>query len=187
MRLAISGTHGSGKTTLAEDFLTRHPGFRHVPEPYEALIAAGAVFSDPPTIADFAEQLEASIAALHEHAGEGDVVFERCPLDFLAYIAVLERRSGENGFDGDAGRDEIAEAIATLDLIVFLPLPADGTMAAELPKLQRAVDRELRSLLRDDPLALTADGVPRAIALRGTRAERLAALDRAVAPRGGGA
>jgi hypothetical protein len=184
MRLAISGTHGSGKTTLAEDFLAAHPGYRHVPEPYEALIDAGAAFSDPPTIDDFAEQLEASIALLHQHAREGDVVFERCPLDFLAYIAVLERRSGEDGFDIDASRDEIAEALAVLDLIVFLPLPADGTMAAELPKLQRAVDRELRTLLRDDPLALRVDGAPRAIALRGTRAERLAALDRAVALRG---
>jgi len=187
MRLAISGTHGSGKTTLAEDFLAAHPGYRHVPEPYEALIDAGAVFSDPPTIADFAEQLAASIATLHEHAEEGDVVFERCPLDFLAYLAVLDRRSGEDGFDVDASRDEIAEALAVLDLIVFLPLPADGTMAAELPKLQRAVDRELRTMLRDDPLALMADGAPRVIALRGTRAERLAALDRAVALRRRGA
>lgn len=184
MRLAISGTHGSGKTTLAEDFLAAHPGYRHVPEPYEALIEAGAVFSDPPTIADFAEQLEASIAVLHEHAGEGDVVFERCPLDFLAYIAVLERRSGAPGFDVDASRDEIAEALAALDLIVFLPLPADGTMAAELPKLQRAVDRELRTLLSGDPLGLLAAGGPRVIALRGTPPERLAALDRAVALRG---
>jgi cytidylate kinase len=33
MRLAISGTHGSGKTTLAEDFLAAHSGYRHVPEP----------------------------------------------------------------------------------------------------------------------------------------------------------
>ena len=182
----MTGTHGSGKTTLVEDFLAGHPRYRHVVEPYEALTDAGAVFSDPPTVADHVEQLERSIASLHDNAGVADVIFERCPLDFLAYIGVLARRSGEDGFDVGASRDEVAEALAVLDLIVFLPLPADGTMTAELPKLQRAVDRELGTLLRDDPLALLGDGAPRRIALRGTRAERLAALDRAVAGRGTG-
>jgi len=187
MRIAITGTHGSGKTTLVEDFLAGHPGYRHVVEPYEAITDAGAIFSDPPTVADHVEQLEHSIASLRDNADAVDVIFERCPLDFLAYIDVLGRRLGEDGFDVDASRDEIAEALAGLDLIVYLPLPADDTMTAELPKLQRAVDRELRTLLRDNPLGLLEDGAPLTITLRGTRAERLAALDRAVEGCGTGA
>jgi hypothetical protein len=37
MRLAISGTHCSGKTTLVEAFLLAHSEYIHEPEPYEQM------------------------------------------------------------------------------------------------------------------------------------------------------
>ena len=76
--------------------------------------------------------------------------------------------------------EDVADAIDMLDLVVFLPLPPGGAMEAEYPALQRAVDRELRSILRDDGLSLFASGKPRLVTLRGTPAERLQALERAV-------
>ena len=116
MRVAVSGTHGSGKTTLVEDFVTAHPEYVHVPEPFEMLSEAGAAFSDPPTIADYLEQLEHSIETLHAHEAEANVIFDRCPLDFVAYLSVLGR-SGDEAFDVDSVLEDASDAIATLDLV----------------------------------------------------------------------
>lgn len=180
MRIAVSGTHGSGKTTLVEDFVAAHPEYAHVPEPFELLSERGVAFSDPPTVADYVEQLEHSIATLYERETEADVIFERCPLDFIAYLSVLGRRAGSEPFDVDSVLEDVADAIDTLDLAVFLPLPPGGAMEAEYPALQRAVDRELRSILRDDGFSLFASGRPQLVTLIGTPIERLQALERAI-------
>ena len=37
MRVAISGTHACGKSTLIDEFLLVHPEFTHEPEPYTVL------------------------------------------------------------------------------------------------------------------------------------------------------
>ena len=188
MRLAVTGTHGSGKTTLVEDFAAAHPDYTHVVEPYETLLEAGVVFSDPPTIADYLEQLEHSIETLHaQEATQANVVFDRSPIDFLAYLSVLGRRTRGDGFAADTVLEDIGDAIGILDLIVFLPLVAADTMPAEYPALQRAVDRELQSILLDDGLSLLSSSRPRLITLRGTRPDRLQALERAVSrhPSGG--
>ncbi len=182
MRIAVSGSHGAGKTTLVEDFAAAHPTYRAEPEPYEALTEAGSAFSDPPTIDDYLEQLEHSVETLLAKDAPGDVIFDRCPVDFLAYLQVVSRRAGDDeAFDLDDVLDDARAAIETLDLIVFLPLPKDGTMDAEYAALQRAVDRELRAILRDDSLSLFEAGAPRVAVIRGTPAERRQALERAVA------
>ena len=50
MRIAVSGTHCSGKSTLLQDFAAAHRDYESVPEPYELL--------DEP---DFRRQLELSV------------------------------------------------------------------------------------------------------------------------------
>jgi hypothetical protein len=183
MRVAVSGTHGSGKTTLVEDFIAARPGYVHVPEPFESLSDTGSVFSDPPTVEDFLDQLECSLEMLHAHETETNVIFERCPIDFVAYLSVLGRRAGSQPFEAAPVLEDVADAIDALDLVIFLPLPPGGSMEAEHPALQRAVDRELRTILRDDGLSLFGSGKPRLITLRGTPTERLQALERAVSRR----
>jgi len=38
MRIAVSGTHGTGKSTLIDEFLGAHPDFVHEPEPYAVMV-----------------------------------------------------------------------------------------------------------------------------------------------------
>jgi hypothetical protein len=182
VRIAVSGSHGSGKTTLVEGFAAAHPAYRAVPEPYETLTEAGSAFSDPPTVDDYLEQLDHSIAALLATESGGEVIFDRCPVDFVAYLRVAGRRIGEGeAFDVEDVLDEVRDAVATLDLIVFLPLSKTAVLEAEYPALQRAVDRELREILSEDSLSLFEAGAPRVAVLRGSPTERLRALERAVA------
>lgn len=57
MRIAFSGAHRVGKSTLIEALAARLPGYRTYDEPYHLLEEEGHDFSDPPTPEDFERQL----------------------------------------------------------------------------------------------------------------------------------
>lgn len=57
MRIAISGTHFSGKSTLVSSLLKQLPSYVSVGEPYHLLEEEGYGFSDPPSVEDFEQQL----------------------------------------------------------------------------------------------------------------------------------
>ena len=163
MRIAVSGTHGVGKSTLIEEFLRVHPEFVHEPEPYAVLVEDyGEEFSAEPCVEDFLRQLEFSLERLDQHAAGEDVIYERCPVDFVAYLSVLDPSSIE------MLRERVSEAMRQLDLIVYLPIENDN---GEYPRLRKAVDRQLSELL-------TAANVT-VIEATGTTAQRIKAIENA--------
>src|SRR6185436_18880491 len=94
MRIAVSGTHRTGKSTLIDEFLRAHPDFVHEPEPYTSLVEEfGEEFSAEPCVQDFLRQLEFNIDRLKQHARGERVIYERCPLDFVAYIECMSHDS----------------------------------------------------------------------------------------------
>jgi hypothetical protein len=56
----------------------------------------GEEFSEEPCVEDFYRQLEFNVERLKHHTHEARVIYERCPIDFLAYIAVLDPKSAES-------------------------------------------------------------------------------------------
>lgn len=145
MRIAVSGSHCTGKSTLIDEFLRAHPDFVHEPEPYTVLVEdRGEEFSAEPCVEDFLRQFEFNVERLKEHEPGENVIYERCPIDFLAYIECLSR------VDTDLVK-RVSAAIQNLDLIVYLPL--DNTIEVdedEFPKLRKAVDRRLGTIYRED-------------------------------------
>ena len=169
LRIAVSGTHGVGKSTLIDEFLRVHPDFVHEPEPYTVLVEDfGEEFSEEPNAEDLRRQLEFNIDRLRQHTPEEKVIYERCPVDFLAYIDVLEPGSV------DALLGPISEAMHNLDLIVYLPLEDGQTIESEYPKLQKAVDRRLTKMLLDDDLGIISTRVVQA---KGSTAQRLRVVE----------
>lgn len=183
MRIAVTGTHGSGKSTLIDDLIADHPGYAREDEPYWTLVQQGVQFADPPTVEDYERQLDTSVATILGLAGEPDVILDRCPLDFLGYLEVTSRGAWE-----PTGRllARIEKALAVLDLLVFVPLhePDEIRVAIELPRLRARVDRVLCGIVRDDALGFFAGGRPRLVEVRGPRAARLQHLSRAIGERG---
>lgn len=150
MRIAISGTHRVGKSTLVEALAERLPGHDTVPEPYVLLEDDGHDFSDPPAIEDFEAQLERSLVELD--ADRRHVIFDRCPADVLAYLMAHE---DADGFDADAWLERARAALETLELVVLVPIEAPDRVrvaAHEDRRLRRAVDEKLRALLLDGAL-----------------------------------
>jgi hypothetical protein len=183
MRIAISGTHCCGKSTLIDEFLLAHPDFEHEPEAYEALQEEyGEMFAADPYADDFYRQLEYNVGRLRQY-GSGDcVIFERSPADYIAYMFAL----ADLGRDRDAYRmaenslGMAQDAIRLLDLVVFLPASDlhGGVPDSEDPALRSAVDTRLEGLLIDDDLAWFASNHPVVLKASGTTAQRLQTIER---------
>lgn len=147
MRVAFSGAHRTGKTTLIEAVAGLVPGYAVIEEPYRALEDDGHEFADPPSREDFERQLEHSIRAVA--AAPADALIDRCPLDFLAYLQALD---GELAVDD--WLDELRHSVESLDLIVVVPIESPDRIAVaahEDRRLRLRVDELLCPLILDDP------------------------------------
>jgi hypothetical protein len=180
MRVAVTGTHGVGKTRLIDDFLALRPDYEHAQEPYWELVQRGVVFADGPNTADLADQLGQS-AAMIVATEARNVIFDRCPLDFIAYLDVLAASEGHEWTPQGSLLSRIDKAIASLDLIAFVPVtsPDEIGVSIEYPELRRAVDARLKQIIGSDELGLFTGG-PRVAEISGSPHERAETLARLV-------
>ncbi|WP_338868583.1 AAA family ATPase [Myxococcus stipitatus] len=167
MRIAFSGTHRVGKTTLVEELSDLLPNYATVDEPYAELEEEGYEFASPPSVEDFEAQLARSIDTLGDNSTRPDVLFDRCPVDFIGY---LQAHEDSEAFDLDEWLPRVRGALQSLDLIVWVGIEQPDRIAlssSEDEDLRLAVDEKLRELLLDDPYALevevlVVEGAPRA-------------------------
>jgi predicted ATPase len=153
MRVGISGTHGTGKTTLAEALGTHLPGHVVADEPYYLLEEQGYEFGFPPSPEDFRALLACSLRSLT--VGQPDTIFDRTPLDYLAYLAA----TGADPSD-QVGAATLGSAFARLDLLVIAPITAETELvlpAAGQPALRERMNEALLTLVYDDPVEAWAD------------------------------
>ncbi len=148
LRIAVCGAHHTGKTTLIEALAEALPDFAVYEEPWRSLEAEGHPFAHPPERGDYEAQLERSLQDLLE--AEGACLFERCPLDLVAYLAVLE---GCEHPELSMPWSEVEAALECLDLIVSLPIenPDPLPPGEDTPFAPRAEIAEvLQSLLQEE-------------------------------------
>ena len=185
MRIVVSGTHCSGKSTLVADFLAAHRDYVHEPEPYEWLDVYGEVAADEPGVDDFYRQLELSVERLGEYGTGARVVAERSPLDFVAYmlaLADLGRAVNDCALIASAS-ERAALGMAHVDLLVLLPLNGTDRIVApdsEDLELREAMNDRLVDIVAADAYSLFAGGRPRVVEIHGARHERLRQLELAV-------
>ena len=150
MRVGISGTHGTGKTTLAEALCAHLPGHVAADEPYYLLEEQGYEFGFPPSLEDYRALLACSARSLSSPPLLPGAVFDRTPLDYLAYMAA----TGADPSD-EAGAAALRPAFASLDLLVITLITPETEQvlpAAEMPGLRSQMNDALLELVYDDPL-----------------------------------
>jgi predicted ATPase len=172
MRVAVSGSHRTGKSTLIAAFVERRPQYTYEPEAYEAL-ADDIAFTDSegPTPEGLQSLLEYTVAAVTTSEAGACVVFERTPVDYLAYAAAIRGTWSSPSAASflRANVSAVRASLRHLDLIALLPIPQAGpqaSRAAEGERFRRRVDERLRRALIDDDYDLFgASGSPRVVEL----------------------
>lgn len=136
MKIAFTGAHLVGKTTLAEKLYESLSGTLFVPEPYKELEEQGQLFSETPNLEDLTLQLKHAIKQVE--MDELDVLYDRSPLDLLAYIHVIGGAEASRSF-----YLKVKEAMDEIDLLVFVPIENPDRMdcpESEFPKLRKQVN-----------------------------------------------
>jgi GTPase SAR1 family protein len=138
MKIAVTGAHRTGKTTLVEELLEALPDYVSKSEAYYELEETGYVFSEIPGLDEYLLLLEHSISQVNT---SGDnVIFDRCPIDMLAYIQAVN----ENGnFDIRSLYQRVQQAINEIDLLVFVTIENPdriGCQESDLPELREQVN-----------------------------------------------
>ena len=150
MRVGISGAHGTGKTTLAEALCTCLPGHAAADEPYYLLEEEGYEFEFPPSLEDYRTLLARSMRSLTSPPMLRRIIFDRTPLDYLAYMAAT-------GADpsAEASTAALHPAFGSLDLLVITPITPETEQVlppAEMPGLRSRMNDALLDLVYGDPL-----------------------------------
>ena len=155
MRIAISGTHFSGKSTLVEALSEALPEYTTVEEPYSLLQEEGYEFAELPSLEDFELQLERSIELLDENAS--NIIFDRCPVDILGYL--LSHIDAE-AFDLAKWLPRVQTAIRKLDLLVFLPIEEPDRIVLPLSEdaaYRQRVDEKLKEIILENSFDFGVD------------------------------
>jgi deoxyadenosine/deoxycytidine kinase len=161
MKIAITGTHRVGKTTLAEKLHEVLLDYEYYPEPYFEMEEAGHAFPEIPTADDYLAQLEYSIKQITR--SNSNAIFDRCPVDLFAYIqATDESQNLQSIFS------KVQNIMDEIDLLVFVPIEEPdviGCSESELPELRCDANDIINDLISDFEVET--------IEVKGTLSERL--------------
>ncbi len=183
MRIAISGTHCMGKSTLIDDFIKHYPNYRSEIEPYYKLQEEKTMeLSLSPSLDSLLEQLDYSIEQLNSYVDEPNIIFDRCPVDYIAYAMCVTAQDAIDINDSEVSErfPDVKEALNNLDLIVFLPITSEHLVeySEENPGYRKAADRYFKKIYRDDICDIFPKyNQPRIIEVWGDRLTRIKKLE----------
>jgi hypothetical protein len=162
MRVAVCGSHGTGKSTLIAGFLRERPAYLHEPEAFETIgDDVDLASSGGPTPEGLKALLEYTVASVAAHPPGACVIHERSPVDYLAYAA-----ASCGSWPAGSARRFLSEHVTTvraslrhLDLIALVPVsPAPSARPGEDARFRRRVGESLERALLDDEYDLFAQG-----------------------------
>lgn len=135
MRIAISGTANTGKTTLLKNFLAVWPKYTTPEKTYRDIIVEKNLSHSSKTSTETQwAVLDFMVDQLQKTSKKDTVIFDRCPLDNLAYTLWAHSKSIE-GFDKefvDKCIKIVKESMRHIDIIFLLnydksiPIEDDG-------------------------------------------------------------
>jgi len=135
-----------------------------------------------PSLDSLLEQLDYSIEQLNKNANERNIIFDRCPIDFIAYAMCITVQDSIDINDSEVYEKfpEIKAALNHLDLIVFLPITKEHLIyyTEENPGFRKAADKNFKKIYRDDICDIFPRyGHPKIIEIWGDRMERIKKLE----------
>ena len=194
MRIAISGSHSLGKSTVVNDWVAKNPGFTREEEPYRALSLHGPyeiLFRDQSTKLHNGIQLYYNISRVHRYcASSDDVIFDRAPVDYIAYSQYTANQGSSDINDAfvESMIPAVRESLDRLDILAFVPKSQVGPVEMQADGI-RPIDHEYRDevdaifkqIYREGRFGVMPQkNPPHFIELFGARQQRLDQLQQAI-------
>ena len=194
MRIAISGSHSLGKSTVVNDWVAKHPGFTREEEPYRALSLHGPyeiLFRDQSTKLHNGIQLYYNISRVHRYcASSDDVIFDRAPVDYIAYSQYTANQGSSDINDAfvESMIPAVRESLDRLDILAFVPKSQVGPVEMQADGI-RPIDHEYRDevdtifkqIYREGRFGvMPQNNPPHFVELFGARQQRLDQLQKAI-------
>lgn len=161
MRVAITGSHGVGKSTLINDLLNylnqearEGGGFKLLPEAPRQAFELGFPINENNTPETqfwiFAKQLEMELIA------QDNYIADKCFIDLLAYAMYIFREKQDFI---NILKDISRRAARKYDLVIYLPsgefpIEDDGVRSID-PKFQEGIDKLILEILNDFGVSYT--------------------------------
>ncbi|MEY4298933.1 MAG: hypothetical protein RIR25_169 [Verrucomicrobiota bacterium] len=195
MRIAVSGSHSLGKSTVVNDWVAAHARYSREEEPYRALSLHGPYeirFRDASTRLQNGIQLYYNIGRIHRYGSRSDdVIFDRAPVDYLAY-SQYTANCGTTDIDDAFVQSmvpTVRESLDHLDLIAFVPCSERWPVAMEEDGIRPVdhayrdeVDAIFKQIYREGRFGvMPGKNAPRLVELCGSREQRLEQLQVAIA------
>ena len=149
MRIAVSGSHSLGKSTVVNDWVALHGDYICEEEPYRVLSLRGPyeiLFRDASTRLHNGIQLYYSIGRLNRYSTPAEqVIFDRAPVDYIAYSQyTANQRSTDIDDDFVVSMvSAVRESLEHLDILAFVPQSDAWPVAIEDDGI-RPVDHSYR-------------------------------------------
>ena len=194
MRIAISGSHSLGKSTVVNDWVAKHPGFTREEEPYRALSLHGPyeiLFRDQSTKLHNGIQLYYNISRVYRYcASSDDVIFDRAPVDYIAYSQYTANQGSSDIDDAfvESMIPAVRESLDRLDILAFVPksqewpveMQADGIRSID-HEYRDEVDTIFKQIYREGRFGvMPQNNPPHFVELFGARQQRLDQLQKAI-------
>ncbi|QNI60220.1 AAA domain protein [Synechococcus sp. BIOS-U3-1] len=194
MRIAISGSHSLGKSTLVWDWVKRHPQYTREEEPFRALDSEmyDIRFRQESNRLHNGIQMYYNASRVNLYSSINDcVIFDRAPVDYIAYSQYTADKEATDIDDAFVAAmvPRVRETLQRLDLLVFIPmtdrwpveLEDDGIRPVDLP-YRAEVDALFKQIYRDERFSVIPEmNRPKLIELWGSRGQRLERLQQAAA------
>jgi|TARA_B100000073_G_scaffold67259_2_gene49785 nicotinamide riboside kinase len=192
MRIAISGSHSLGKSTLVWDWVKRHPEYTREEEPFRALDSEmyDIRFRQESNRLHNGIQMYYNASRVNLYPSANDcVIFDRAPVDYIAYSQYTADKKTTDIDDAfvSAMVPRVRETLQRLDLVVFIPMTDrwpvemedDGIRPVDLP-YRAEVDAIFKQIYRDERFSVMPEiNRPKLIELWGSREQRLDRLEQA--------
>ena len=149
MRIAISGSHSLGKSTVVNDWVALNGDYMREEEPYRVLSLRGPyeiLFREASTRLHNGIQMYYNISRLNRYFTPAEqVIFDRAPVDYIAYSQYTANQRLTD-IDDDfvlSMVSAVRESLERLDILAFVPKSDDWPVAMEDDGI-RPVDHSYR-------------------------------------------
>ena len=192
MRIAISGSHSLGKSTLVWDWVKRHREYTREEEPFRALDSEmyDIRFRQESNRLHNGIQMYYNVSRVNLYTSIKDcVIFDRAPVDYIAYSQYTADKRTTDIDDAfvSAMVPRVRETLQRLDLVVFIPMTDrwpvdmedDGIRPVDLP-YRAEVDAIFKQIYRNERFSVMPEmNRPKVVELWGSREQRLDQLEQA--------